>query len=89
MSASRSDIIRKSCVGFGLQLFGRNSAREFTESHGTGDNQLLLWPEESDFVSFAIQLNVCNDHEMRQIFHKDLLIDCILVLTIQNQAEHS
>lgn len=42
MSASRSDIIRKSCVGFGLQLFGRNSAREFTESHGTGDNQLLL-----------------------------------------------
>lgn len=42
MSASRSDIIRKSCVGFGLQLFGRNSAREFTESHGTGDNQLLF-----------------------------------------------
>lgn len=56
MSASRSDIIRKSCVGFGLQLFGRNSAREFTESHGTGDNQLLLWPEESDFVSFNIMI---------------------------------
>lgn len=54
MSASRSDIVRKSCVGFGLQLFGRNPAREFTESHGTGDNQLLLRPEESDLVSFTV-----------------------------------